>query len=74
MNESALDRHLTGLLQRGLGLSEDREDALWSDFTLRAARETAAWAAIAAALAFANRRLQATLPSSVWPGWFLSGV
>ncbi len=74
MNERAIDQGLAALLQQGLGLSGEEEDALWSDFLARAAREAAAWAAFAAGLALANRQLRAVMPHAVWPGWFPSRV
>jgi hypothetical protein len=72
MNERTMDRQLRELLQQGLGLSHEQEDALWADFTARAARETAAWAAFAMGLALAGRQLRAAMPGSVWHGWFIS--
>ncbi len=74
MNERALDRLLSEVLPQGLGLSQEREDALWADFTRRAAQETVAWTALAVGLALASRQLRAVMPNSVWPGWFPSRV
>jgi len=66
MNEREMDRVLARALQDGLGLSREREDALWMDFTARAAREATVWAAFAAGLALASRQVQVALRASGW--------
>lgn len=64
MNEREIDQILTRILQDSLGLSQDWEDTRWVDFMTRATRERVAWAAFAAGLARASRRIQVTLRSS----------
>ena len=70
MSERAVDRRLTELLEQGLGLSQEQEDALWADFRVRLAREATAWAAFTVGLALASRQLRAAMPCAVWPDWF----
>jgi len=71
MNVRAMDEGLSRLLQQGLALGREQEDALWADFTVRRAREAAAWAAFAAGLALAARRMRTVvLAGPAWPGWF----
>jgi len=65
------DRDLAGVLQQALGMGPEQEEALWADFTRRAAEEAATWVAFAGALVLASRQLRAVTPNAVWPGWFL---
>jgi hypothetical protein len=66
MNEREMDWALAQAFQKGLGLGQEQEDALWADFTTRAAREAAGWAAFAAGLVMASRYLRAALHASGW--------
>ncbi len=57
MRVEDIDGELGSLLRAGLQLDREQEDALWSEFRMRQARETEAWAAFAAAMVMAGRRL-----------------
>jgi hypothetical protein len=71
MNVRAMDQSLTRLLQQGLELDQEQEDALWADFTLRRAREAAAWAAFAAGLVLVARQMRTVIVAgSAWHGLF----
>ncbi|MFB3881584.1 MAG: hypothetical protein ACE149_09990 [Armatimonadota bacterium] len=70
MKVRATDEGLSRLLQQVVELSQDQEDALWADFTVRRAREAAAWAAFAAGLVLATRQMRTVIARSAWHGWF----
>jgi hypothetical protein len=70
MRERALEKALTEVLRSSLGLSQEREDALWSRFAARRAQEATAWAVFAASMALMTVRLRPAIRSCGWPGSF----
>ncbi len=68
MRERAVDEALSQALRSSLGLSQEREDALWSQFAARRAQEAQAWAVFAASMALMTVRLRPAIRSCGWPG------
>jgi hypothetical protein len=67
MDERALDRMLTEMLQGSLGLIQGQEDSLWSRFEARRLQEAAAWLAFATNMAMLGARLRPAIRPPVHP-------
>ncbi len=67
MNERELDSRLTAALGEAFCLSRLAEDALWSNFVRRRAREKMVWAGFATALVRAGAALQEVVCRPAWP-------
>lgn len=70
MRDRALEQALGEVLRSSLGLSREREDALWSRFAARRAQEATAWAAFATSMVLLTVRLRPAIRSCGWPGSF----
>jgi hypothetical protein len=64
-----VDRALTGALQRGLGLSQEEEDARWARFESRR-QEAVAWVAFGTAMAALAAGLRPALRAGGWRAGF----
>ena len=73
MEEREVDGRLTEVLQKGLGVTREREEAMWGELAARRALEVAAWSAFVGAVVCMNRNLRPAMQACAWPGPFYRG-
>ena len=70
MEEREVDGRLTEVLQQGLGVTREREEAMWGELAARRALELAAWSAFVGAVVRMSRNLLPAMQACAWPGPF----
>jgi len=73
MEEREVDGRLTEMLQKGLGVTRDREEAMWGELAARRALEVAAWSGFVGAVVRMSRNLRPAMLACAWPGPFYRG-